>query len=105
MRAKERTDMDSVMVTLKVEVMALKFVMLSLIDALPETQKAAVCGIITSFATATDAHKSDFPVFSIGEDATDQMNDSLSQIVGLVAEFPAMRQHLKPKETPAHSLL
>ena len=35
-RAKEGTDMDSVTVTLKAEVMAMKFVMLSLIDALPE---------------------------------------------------------------------
>jgi hypothetical protein len=94
--------MDSVMVTLKAEIMALKFVILTLIAALPEAQKAAVCGIITSFATAADGHKSDFPVFSIGEDATDRMNDSLSQIVGLVAEFAAIRQQSKPKETPAH---
>ena len=94
--------MDSVMVTLKAEVMALKFVMLSLIDALPEAQKAAVCATIASFATATDGHKSDFPAFSIGEDATDTMNDSLNQIVGLVAEFQAMKQQSKPERTPSH---
>ena len=93
--------MDLAIVTLKAEVMALKFVILSLIDALPEAQKAEVCRSITSFATATDGHKSDFPVFSIGEGATDQMNDSLMQIVGLVAEFQAIRQQSKPEEMPA----
>jgi hypothetical protein len=40
-----------------------------------------------------------FPVFNIG-DATDQMNDSLKQIVGLVAEFQAIGQHSKPEGTP-----
>jgi len=59
------------MVTLKAEVMTLKFVILSLIDALPKPHKGVVCGIIASFATATDGYKSDFPVFSIWEDATD----------------------------------
>lgn len=94
--------MDLVILTLKAEVMALKFVILSLIDALPEAQKTAICEIITSFATATDGHKSDFPAFSIGEDATDTMNDSLNQIVGLVAEFQAMKQQSKPERTPSH---
>ena len=77
----------------------LKFVILSLIDALPKPHKGVVCGIIASFATATDGHKSDFPVFNIG-DATDQMNDSLQQIVGLVAEFQAIGQHSKPEGPP-----
>ena len=93
--------MDLVMLTLKADVMALKFVMLSLIDALPEVQKTAVCEIITSFATATDGHKSDFPVFSIGEGATDQMNDSLMQIVGLVAEFQAIGRQSRSEGLPA----
>ena len=64
------------MATLKAEVSALKFVILSLIDALPKPQKGVVCGIIASFATATYGHKSDFPVFSIWKDATDRMNNS-----------------------------
>jgi hypothetical protein len=99
-RATEGIGMDLAIVTLKAEVMALKFVILSLIDALPEAQKAEVCRSITSFATATDGHKRDFPVFNIG-DATDQMNDSLKQIVGLVAEFQAIGQHSKPEATSA----
>ena len=51
----------------------------------PQTAESSGMRNHRSFATATDGHKSDFPVFSIWEDATDTMNDFLNQIVGLVA--------------------
>lgn len=93
--------MDIEMVVLKAEVMALKFVVLSLLDALPEVQRAAVCRTIASFATASDSHNADFPVFSIGEEATIQMNDSLKQIVGLVSQFQAIRLVSQADKPPA----
>ena len=93
--------MDIEMVVLKAEVMALKFVVLSLLDALPEVQRAAVCRTIASFATASDSHNADFPVFSIGEEATTQMNDSLKQIVGMVSQFQAIRLGSQAEGTPA----
>ncbi len=83
--------MDVETVRLKAEVMALKFVVLSLIDAIPEAQRVAVCGTIASFATASDTHNTDFPVFSIGDAATIQMNDCLKQMVDLVSQFQAIR--------------
>jgi hypothetical protein len=92
---------DIEMVVLKAEVMALKFVVLSLLDALPEVQRAAVCRTIASFATASDSHNADFPVFSIGEEATIQMNDSLKQIVGLVSQFQAISLGPQAEEPPA----
>jgi hypothetical protein len=84
--------MDVETVRLKAEVMALKFVVLSLIDAIPEVQREAVCRTIASFATVSGTHKTDFPVFSIGEEATIQMNDCLKQMVDLVARFQAIRR-------------
>jgi hypothetical protein len=92
---------DIEMVVLKAEVMALKFVVLSLLDALPEVQRAAVCRTIASFATASDSHNADFPVFSIGEEATIQTNDSLKQIVGLVSQFQAIRLVSQADKPPA----
>jgi hypothetical protein len=87
----EEVEMDVETVRLKAEVMALKFVILSLIDAIPEAQRVAVCRAIAAFATASETHNTDFPVFSIGEEATIQMNDSLNQMVELVAQFQAIR--------------
>jgi hypothetical protein len=95
--------MDIEMVVLKAEVMALKFVVLSLIDVLPDEQRAAVCRTIALFATASDSHNADFPVFSIGEEATIQMNDSLKQIVELVSQFQVIRQESQAKGPPAPS--
>jgi hypothetical protein len=96
-----KTEMDTEMVMLKAEVTALKFVVLCLIDALPEAQRAAVCRTIVSFATASDGHSADFPVFSTGEEATTQMNDSLNQIVGMVSQFQAIRLGSQAEGTPA----
>jgi hypothetical protein len=99
--AQEKTEMDTEMVMLRAEVTALKFVVLSLIDALPETQRAAVCKTIVSFATASGSHSADFPVFSIGEEATTQMNDSLKQMVGMVSQFQAIRLASQAEGPPA----
>jgi hypothetical protein len=98
--AQEETDMDVETVALKAEVMALKLVGLSLIDVLPEVQRTAICSTTGSFATASDSHGADFPAFSIGEDATSQMNDTLKQIIGLVAQFHAIRLGPKTEGTP-----
>jgi hypothetical protein len=92
--------MDVEIVALKADMMALKFVILSLTDALPEVQRAAVCKTIEPFATASVSHNVDFPVFSIGEGATKLMNDSMKQIVGLVAQFLAIGPGSKAEGPP-----
>jgi hypothetical protein len=93
--------MDVETVRLKAEVMALKFVVVSLIEALPEATKAAICQSFTSFAAASDSHRGDFPVFSIGEEATDQMNDCLKQIVEMISQFQLIRHRAEAEQTPA----
>ena len=94
--------MDVEAVRLKAEVMALKFVVVSLIEALPEAQKVTMCANLTSFAAASDSHKADFPAFSIGEEATNQMNDCLKQIVELVSQFQAIRSRAEAETTRAN---
>jgi hypothetical protein len=84
-----------------VEIMALKFVVVSLIEALPDPTKAAICESFTSFTAASDSHKADFPVFSIGEEATDQMNDCLKQIVEMISQFQLVRHRAEAEQTPA----
>jgi hypothetical protein len=92
--------MDVEAVRLKAEVMALRFVVVSLIEALPEAQKVTMCANLTSFAAASDSHKADFPAFSIGEEATNQMNDCLKQIVELVSQFQAIRSRAEAGQRP-----
>ena len=92
--------MDVEAVRLKAEVMALRFVVVSLIEALPEAQKVTMCANLTSFAAASDSHKADFPAFSIGEEAN-QMNDCLKQIVELVSQFQAIRSRAEAETTRA----
>ena len=78
-------DVDSI--KLRADVVALKLAVASLIRELPDAQKARVLQTMASLTKASDFYNAELPAFSIGEEATYQLQNALSELVKRTTEI------------------
>lgn len=84
---------DLTLINVGADVAALKAAVASLIEALPQAQRDAVEANIELFATAADNRNEKHAAFSVGEEATHRMHESLRKIRELVLKLPTWKSN------------